>query len=678
MSQMLEPDAQRSLVLLETGEGGDAAAIGASLANAIRHATAALIDRQKPDGHWVFELEADATIPADFVLLQHILDRIDERLQARIGRYLRRIQTAHGGWSMYPGGGFDLSVSVRAYCALKAIGDCPEAPHMRRARDAILAAGGAERANTFARIQLALLGAIPWHGIPAMPVEILLLPDRFVFSLWRVAYWSRTFIVPLVVLQALRPAARNPSGFGLGEIFRQPPEQIADWCPGPGRSPWARLFKGLDAVLKRIEPHAPRRLRMRAIARALAFVEPRLNGTDGIGAIYPPIAYTLMMFDALGISADDPRVAATSAALDGLIVERVETDEAYIQPCVSPVWDSGWCAWACAAAAGAGMAAAGPALARACDWLALREIRDLRGDWSVLRPDAPAGGWAFQYRNDHYPDVDDTALVALLLHRHGGPIHHAAIARARAWILGMQSRNGGWGAFDADNDRDLLNHIPFADHGALLDPPTADVTARCITFLAGLGHAEDRAAITRAIDFLRADQAPDGSWFGRWGMNYVYGTWSVLVALRAAGLPPHDPAVRRAADWLEAIQRTDGGWGEDAQSYADNAYVALGQGLPSQTAWAMLGLIAAGRSEASAVARGADWLLRHQQPDGTWREDSYNAVGFPRVLYLLYHGYRIYFPLMALSAWRIGQERRGEDASLPPLDQVTGQAGSLR
>ena len=671
---MLELDSHHRIARLDAAEAGDAGVAVASRVAAIRRAADALFERCKPDGHWVFELEADATIPADYALLQHYLGRIDDGMQARIGRYLRRVQRPEGGWAMFPGGRFDLSVSVKAYFALKAIGDSPEASHMRRARTLILEAGGAERANTFARIQLALFGAIPWHGIPAMPVEILLLPDRFAFSLWRVAYWSRTFIVPLVVLQALRPRARNPRGITVDEIFSQPPERIRDWYPGPFRSQWGRLFKWFDAALKQIEPHAPRRSRTKAIAKALTFVDERLNGTDGIGAIYPPIAYSLMMFDALGIPADDPRVSSCWAALDGLLVEREALDETYIQPCVSPVWDTGWCAWACVAAEMAGIAQARPALEKACDWLADREIRDVRGDWAVLRPDIAPGGWAFQYRNDRYPDVDDTALVALLLHRHGGPTHRAAVARARTWILGMQSSNGGWGAFDADNDRDILNHIPFADHGALLDPPTADVTARCITFLAGLGRAEDRSAIARAIAFLRAEQAPDGSWFGRWGMNYIYGTWSVLVALRAAGVPPHDPTVRRAAEWLAMIQKPDGGWGEDAESYAVEAYAALPESLPSQTAWAMLGLIAAGRAGSTAVARGESWLLRHQEADGTWPETAYNAVGFPRVLYLLYHGYGIYFPLMALSACRIGREKPHEAIY---LDQVTGAAGTL-
>ncbi|GJD83309.1 squalene--hopene cyclase [Methylobacterium haplocladii] len=627
-------------------------------ATAIRRAVTALGRRRRPDGHWVFPLEADATIPADYVLLQHYLDRIDAPLQARIGIYLRRIQADSGGWPMHPGGRFDLSVSVKAYFALKAIGDAADAPHMVRARAAILAHGGAERANTFARIQLALFGAIPWHGIPAMPVEIMLLPERFVFSLWRVAYWSRTFIAPLVVLQALRPRARNPRGVDIAEIFCTPPERIRDWNPGPSRSPWSAVFKRLDALLKRAEPLPRRRLRDRAVARAQAFVEARLNGEDGLGAIYPPMAYTMMMFDALGYPADHPQVTTAWDALTRLVVEQGE--EAYCQPCVSPVWDTCWAALAMAEADAAGLGEAGPEIAAACTWLAERQITAVFGDWSVVRPGVPPGGWAFQYRNDHYPDVDDTAVAGLLLHRHGGLDHAQAVERARLWIVGMQSRNGGWGAFDADNDLDILNHIPFADHGALLDPPTVDVTARCVAFLAELDHPEDRPVVARALAYLRAEQEPDGSWFGRWGTNHVYGTWSALVALRAAGLPPNDPAMRRAADWLLTIQQPDGGWGEDPSSYEAGQYRPHDGSLASQTAWAMLGLLAAGRSSEPALDRAAALLVRTQTEAG-WAETGFNAVGFPRVLYLHYHGYPMYFPLLALSAFhRLRGERAAE------------------
>ncbi|KMO15551.1 squalene--hopene cyclase [Methylobacterium indicum] len=627
----------------------------AEILRSIAGAGRALQRRQNRDGHWVFELEADATIPAEYVLLEHYMDRITPERQARIGTYLRRIQGEHGGWPMFHAGAFDLSASVKAYCALKAIGDDPQAPHMVRARRAILDHGGAERANVFTRIQLALFGALPWRGVPVMPVEIMHLPRWFVFNIWAMSYWARTCVVPLLVLQAVKPRARNPRGVTFAEIFRTPPEQVNDWIRGPYRSRWGVAFKAIDTILRWAEPAFSRIARGSAIAKAVAFVEERLNGDDGLGAIYPAMAYALMMMDALGCPADDPRHVTIWRSIDKLLVET--DDEVYCQPCVSPVWDTSLSGHAMIEALRSGGVEGTRELDAACDWLAARQITDVRGDWAVTRPEAQAGGWAFQYRNDHYPDVDDTAVVAMLLHRNGRPEHAEAIEKARRWIVGLQSRNGGWGAFDADNDREFLNHIPFADHGALLDPPTADVTGRCVSFLAQLGHAEDRPVIDRALAYLRAEQERDGSWYGRWGTNYIYGTWSVLCALNAAGVPHDDPMMRRAVAWLVAIQRPDGGWGEDERSYDLRRYVENAESLPSQTAWAMLGLMAAGQADHPAVMRGAAYLQNTQGADGEWQERSYNAVGFPKVFYLKYHGYRLFFPLLALS--RLHNLQRG-------------------
>ncbi len=616
----------------------------AALDSAIGTAATALAQRQRADGHWVFELEADATIPAEYVLLEHYLDRIDAPLQAKIGVYLRRIQGGHGGWPLFHDGKFDLSASVKAYFALRAIGDPADAPHMRRAREAILAAGGAERCNVFTRIQLALFGQAPWRAAPSMPVEIMHLPRWSFFHLSKVSYWSRTVMVPLLALMALRPKARNPRGISIGELFRTPPEQVRDWIRGPYRSAWGHVFKGLDVVVRRVEPLLPRASRDRAVQKAVAFVTERLNGEDGLGAIYPAMANTVMMFDALGYPADHPHAATAWAAIRKLLV--VTEAEAYCQPCLSPIWDTSLAGHAVVEATGANAD-----VDAACHWLAARQVTEVRGDWADIRPHAPPGGWAFQYENAHYPDVDDTAVVGMLLHRNGDPAHAPSIERARDWILGMQSRDGGWGAFDADNNHHFLNHIPFADHGALLDPPTADVTARCVSFLAQLGHAAREPAMARAIDYLRREQEADGSWFGRWGTNYIYGTWSVLCALNAAGLPHDDPAIRRAAAWLHDRQRSDGGWGEDEESYAHAPPGEYHASTPSQTAWAMLGLMAAGDT-GLAVARGAEYLARTQRGDGEWEERAYTAVGFPRVFYLRYHGYRLFFPLMALARFR--------------------------
>lgn len=622
---------------------------------AITGAGHALGRRQNRDGHWVFELEADATVPAEYVLLEHYMDRINPKRQAKIGAYLRRIQGDHGGWPMFHGGAFNLSASVKAYCALKAIGDDPSAPHMSRARQAILNHGGAERANVFTRIQLALFGAIPWRGVPVMPVEIMHLPKWFIFNIWAMSYWARTCVVPLLVLQALKPCARNPRHVTFEEIFRTHPGEVRDWIRGPYRSRWGVVFKHIDAVLRWTEPLFCQFVRASAIDKAVAFVEERLNGEDGLGAIYPAMGYALMMYDVLGYREDDPRCITIWGAIDKLLV--VTEDEAYCQACVSPVWDTSLSGHALIEAVRTGGIGAQKELDAACDWLAARQVTDVRGDWAETRPNAEPGGWAFQYRNDHYPDVDDTAVVAMLLHRNGRPEHAEAVEKARTWIVGMQSRNGGWGAFDADNDREFLNHIPFADHGALLDPPTADVTGRCISFLAQLGREEDRPVIERALAYLRAEQERDGSWYGRWGTNYIYGTWSVLCGLNAAGLPHGDPMVRRAVEWLASIQRADGGWGEDERSYDVGHYVENAESLPSQTAWAMLGLMAVGEADHPAVLHGAAYLQRTQGSDGEWQEQTHNAVGFPRVFYLKYHGYRLFFPLFALS--RLHNLQRG-------------------
>ncbi len=616
-----------------------------ALEYAISRAATALASRQNPDGHWVFELEADATIPAEYVLLEHYLDRIDPVLQQKIGVYLRRIQGTHGGWPLFHDGPFDLSASVKAYYALKAIGDLPSAPHMARARVAILAAGGAARTNVFTRVQLALFGQVPWRAVPVMPVEIMHLPQWFFFHLSKVSYWSRTVLVPLLVLMALHPRARNPRNIEIPELFCVPPDQVRDWVRGPYRSAWGPVFKVVDSVVRAVEPAFPTFVRTRAIEDAVAFVTERLNGEDGLGAIYPAMANTVMMFDALGHGLEHADAAMAWRAVQKLLV--VTETEAYCQPCLSPIWDTSLAGHAVAEAEGA----ATPGIDAACAWLVERQVTELRGDWALSRPDAPPGGWAFQYENAHYPDVDDTAVVGMLLHRNGDPAHTESVTRARDWILGMQSRNGGWGAFDADNDHDFLNNIPFADHGALLDPPTADVTARCVSFLAQLGHTADEPAMARAIAYLHADQEPDGSWFGRWGTNYIYGTWSVLCALNAAGLPHDDPTIQRARDWLLTRQRDDGGWGEDEESYAASAPGVYRASTPSQTAWAMLGLMAAGEV-GPAVDRAAEYLARTQRDDGEWDELPYTAVGFPRVFYLRYHGYRLFFPLLALARFR--------------------------
>jgi squalene-hopene/tetraprenyl-beta-curcumene cyclase len=621
----------------------------------IQAAAGALLEQQKPDGHWVFELEADSTIPAEYILMRHYLaEPIDAELERKIGIYLRRVQGAHGGWPLFHEGAFDMSASVKAYYALKLIGDPIDADHMRRAREAIRAHGGAARANVFTRTALALYGAISWRAVPVMPVEVMLLPKWFPFHIMKIAYWSRTVIVPLLVLLAYKPRARNPKGVRIDELFLEPPEKARLTPRAPQQNRWwFAFFRGVDTLLRVIEPAIPKSIRKRAVDRAVAFAVEHLNAEDGIGAIFPAMVNNVLMFDTLGYPKDHPHAAIARLAVEKLLV--VTDKEAYCQPCYSPVWDTGL---TCHALLEVGGERALAQVDKSLQWLKEKQILDVAGDWAEQRPGLRPGGWAFQYNNPHYPDVDDTAVVAMAMDRaqnlKGETRYREPIARAREWILGMQSKNGGWGAFDAENTHYYLNHIPFADHGALLDPPTEDVSARCVSMLAQLGDMPDKdKRAAEAVDYLRRTQHPEGSWYGRWGMNYIYGTWSVLSALNAAGVDHQSPEIRKAVSWLVKIQNSDGGWGEDGSSYKlDYQGYETAPSTPSQTAWAVLGLMAAGEIDHPAVARGIDYLARTQSADGLWNEEPYTATGFPRVFYLRYHGYRKFFPLWALARYR--------------------------
>jgi squalene-hopene/tetraprenyl-beta-curcumene cyclase len=622
------------------------------LDSAIERSIESLLSLQHADGHWVFELEADATIPAEYILLQHYLGTIEQAgypdLEQRIARYLRAAQGPDGGWPLFFGGATDISASVKAYFALKAAGDPVDAPHMARARAAILARGGARRCNVFTRILLALFAEVPWRAVPVMPVEIMLLPGWFPFHIDKISYWSRTVLVPLLVLMALRPTARNPHGVTIPELFVDPPESVRDWIAPSTASPIGHAFALLDRLLRLAEPMFPADPRRRAIERAVGFVTERLNGEDGLGGIFPAMANSLMMFDCLGYPLDHPNCVAAATALRKLVV--VDGERSYVQPCVSPVWDT---ALACHALMEVGDARLKPTIRRALDWLADKQVLDTVGDWAATRPGLRPGGWAFQYANAHYPDLDDTAAVALALDRFDAARYRNAIERAAEWVRGMQSKNGGWGSFDADNVHTYLNHIPFADHGALLDPPTADVSARCVGLLAQLGTPPDDPGLATALGYLRGEQEADGSWFGRWGTNYIYGTWSVLAALNAAGMDRRAPEIRRAVAWLLAHQRADGGWGEAGDSYwSGMPHGEAPYSTASQTAWALLGLMAAGEVDNPAVANGIGYLIANQDGDGNWDEPWYTAVGFPRVFYLRYHGYRAFFPLWALARYR--------------------------
>ncbi len=616
-------------------------------------ATQSLLDLQKADGHWVFELEADATIPAEYVLFVHYFGETpDLELERKIGVYLRRIQGAHGGWPLFHDGAFDMSATVKAYFALKMIGDDIGAPHMKRAREAILSRGGAINSNVFTRCLLSLYGVTTWRSVPVMPMEIMLLPRWFPFHLMKISYWARTVIVPLLVLQAKKPLAKNPRGVGIDELFLQPPREIGP----PHRAPhqkrgWFAFFAVVDAILRVVEPMlAKLPSRQRAYDNAVAFVRERLNGEDGLGAIYPAMANSVMMFDVLGM-ADHPDRAIARKSIEKLVT--VHEHEAYVQPCLSPVWDTGL---VCHALLEAGDDASVKAVERGLKWLEPLQVLDVKGDWADRRPDVRPGGWAFQYANPHYPDLDDTAVVVLAMDRvrkSDPKLYRHSIDRAREWIEGLQSRNGGWGAFDADNMYEYLNNIPFADHGALLDPPSPDLTGRCLSMLGQLGARADNPMIARGIEYLRKDQLADGSWYGRWGMNYIYGTWSALCGLNAVGVDHNDPLIKKAADWLISAQNPDGGWGEDGSSYKlDYRGIESAPSTASQSAWALLGLMAAGAVDHPSVERGVGYLTGAQGDDGLWDEERYTATGFPRVFYLRYHGYSKFFPLWALARYR--------------------------
>jgi len=614
----------------------------------IAEAVQSLKARQGEDGHIVFDLEADVTIPAEYIFLNHYLDEREPELESELADYIRAQQQREGGWPLYYDGPADISATVKAYFALKMVGDDPEAEHMRRARRCVLEMGGAEKTNVFTRYALALFGEVPWRAVPVMPVELMLAPRWFPVNMWRFSYWSRTVIAPLLILAALKPKAINPTGASIRELFCRDPETIRHWQQNPtGRwSGW--LFLQLDKLLRILEPYFPKPARKRAIARSHDFFKERLNGEDGLGAIFPAMANAVMAMEALGYAKYDPDLVTAKRSIRKLITKGEGLT--FCQPCVSPIWDTSLSVHALLEA---GESPQSPSVTSACGWLKSEQILDCKGDWAIKAADLRPGGWAFQYANDYYPDVDDTAVVAMALSRVESPAYEEAVSRAAEWVEGMQSRNGGWGAFDIDNSDSYLNHIPFADHGALLDPPTEDVSARCIGFLAQLGHGREHPIIARGVEYLRKTQQPDGSWYGRWGTNYIYGTWSVLCALNAAGEDMQAPYVRKAVDWLLARQNDDGGWGESGDSYWEEHRTAAAASTPSQTAWALLGLMAAGEVEHPAVAEGIAYLLEHpREEDGRWREPQYTAVGFPRVFYLRYHGYAHVFPLWALARYR--------------------------
>lgn len=632
------------------------------LDHSIDHARRTLISVQKEDGHWCFELEADCTIPAEYIMMMHFMDEIDPALEGRIAKFLRGKQVLddHCGWPLYPRGHIDLSCTVKCYYALKLAGEDIGAPHMVKAREAILALGGAAKTNVFTRIALAQFGQIPWRAVPFIPVEIMMLPRWFPFHLDKVSYWSRTVMVPLFILCALRVAAKNPRKVDIQELFVTSPDQERHYFDHRGLL--NRFFLVFDKIGRRLERVIPAKVRAKAMRKAEDWFLLRLNGEDGLGAIFPAMVNAYEALAALGYPKEHPARSTCLRAIQKLLIHKSD-GSTYCQPCVSPIWDTGWAALA--------LLSSGPkmdtdpvaldAINRALAWLVSKQENAVQGDWAVRAPHLSPAGWAFQYANAYYPDLDDTALVAALLHVVGSDGRfRVVIERAVDWLVGLQSSNGAFGAFDKDNNFLYLNQIPFADHGALCDPPTEDVSGRVLLLLGLLGREKDQAAVRRCIEYLRQAQQPDGSWWGRWGTNYIYGTWSVLAGLAFVGVDAREPYVRRAIDWLKSIQHADGGWGESNDSYLQPKppNTLSGDSTAYSTAWALLGLMAVGEIDSESVRRGIRWLIEQQSEGGFWPHETFTAPGFPRVFYLKYHGYTAYFPLWALVRYRALRVRR--------------------
>jgi squalene-hopene/tetraprenyl-beta-curcumene cyclase len=618
------------------------------VAGSIERGWCRLREQQQPDGHWVGELEGDTILESEFILLLAILRKFDDPRIRRAANYLRQHQLADGGWANYPGGPAEVSVSVKAYFALKIAGYAEEEPFMQRAAEVIRSLGGAEATNSFTRFYLALLGQVPYSACPSVPVEIILLPRWFVFSIYAMSAWSRTIFVPLSIVDAHKPVTRLPESMHVRELFLEPPE-TPHWPAKPTNSwfSWTNLFLGIDWLIKRVEKIGLRPLRGFATRRALAWIRERAQESDGLGAIFPPMVYHAIVLRCLGVPDDDPEMRWVLKQLDDLCL--FEGDTLRLQPCLSPVWDT---ALSLIAAADAGDDSG--AVSRAATWLLDREVRT-RGDWSKSVRGVEPGGWCFEYRNGFYPDTDDTSMVLLALGR-GGQARQAAakpaVRRAIDWLLAMQNSDGGWAAFDRDINKEFLTKVPFADHNAMLDPSCPDITARVVEALAHHGYHTGHPTIDRAVSFILTHQEENGSWFGRWGVNYIYGTWQVLVGLAVAGFDMDSRPVRRAVRWFRHVQNADGGWGESCRSYDDASIAGQGPSTASQTAWAVLGLLAAGEWHSEELRAGVEYLVGTQTADGLWTEDAFTGTGFPRVFYLKYHMYSQYFPLMALSRYR--------------------------
>jgi squalene-hopene/tetraprenyl-beta-curcumene cyclase len=618
-----------------------------ALAAALERTTDWLLSRQNEEGYWVAELEGDTILESEFILLRTFLGLEADPVCAKLARYIQDHQLETGGWAIYPGGPVDVSASVKAYFALKIVGTLPDDPTMERARRAILSAGGAHECNSFTRFYLALLGQIDYDECPCVPPELVLIPARLGFSLSAMSAWTRTIVVPLSIMSFYKPVRRLEAKLGIAELFRN--DRVAPRRRTERSFTWTNFFLAMDRVLKWLDRRVPTAWRQPAVRAAHRWVLEHCENTDGLGAIFPPMVYSIIAFRCLNYDLDSPLVRWALGQLDELQI--AETDRVRVQPCHSPVWDT---AIATIALADAGVPADHSAWKPAVQWLLEKEVRH-PGDWQIRRKGLEPTGWHFQYHNAFYPDLDDSAMVLLGLYR--SPLAReeevqAAIARGVNWLLSMQNRDGGWAAYDVDIDNQVLTKLPFADHNAMLDPSCADITARVVELLGTLGYRADHPSIARALEYLIRTQEPEGCWYGRWGVNYIYGTWQVLQGLCALSFPMDHPAIRKAVLWLVGTQQPSGAWGETCRSYDEPRLKGTGEATPSQTAWAVLGLIAAGKATEPAVRRGIDYLIETQDEHGSWEESSFTGTGFPRVFYLRYHYYRVFFPLMAMARYR--------------------------
>lgn len=642
---------------------------------AIHRAQANLLRLQEPDGHWRGELLVDSTLCSDVIAYLHWAARapegapVDSDLQAKCAAHIRRRQLPDGGWNIYEGGPSEINATVKAYFALKLAGHAPGLPYMREARAAVLRLGGIPRMNTYSKLYLALLGQFPWEHLPTVPPEMILFPQWMFFNIHELSSWTRAMLIPLAIINHFRPTRAVGPEEALHELYPAGTEH-SDLRPRwtEPRLSWANFFLACDRMLKMLRHFGWRPFRSTALRRCETWMVRRMGEeSDGLAAIFPAMLNGLIALQALGYADSHPAVAKARRDLEGLFVD--DPRDFRIQPCLSPVWDTA----IATVALGRSISdhttdAVRQAVARSAAWLESKEVR-LRGDWAVKNPAPEPSGWAFEYRNDFYPDTDDTMMVLMALEAAqaaGDAVTEARKAqfeRALQWLLSFQCRDGGWAAFDRDVTQRWLENVPFADHRAILDPSCADLTGRVLELLGRIGYPADDLRVRRAITFLRKTQEPDGSWWGRWGVNYLYGTWQVLRGLSAIGEDMGAPWLLRARDWLESCQNEDGGWGETCASYDDPRLKGRGPSTPSQTAWALMGLLAALPREEQvrrkSVWRGVQWLLENQAADGTWREDATTGTGFPKVFYLKYDLYRNAWPLLALADYARAREDAG-------------------